>query len=89
MENETLLEHIERAREELLAVQNLDAEDRELVGQLMTEVVAHMTEADSDEANLEHLSGRLKTQVMTLEVNHPKLASMIDRISNLLSSLGI
>ena len=94
MANETLMAHIEAARAELLVVQNLKPEDRDLVGKLMTEVVAHLTEAELDTKDVkktaeENLGEQLKQQVRSLEASHPKLASMLDRLSNMLSSLGI
>ena len=94
MTNETLLEHIEQARAELLAMNDLTPADRDLVGNLVTEVVAHLTEHEDggQKDNKEHrtnLAARLDQQVTQLEITHPKLASMLDRIANMLSSLGI
>ena len=94
MENETLLQHIEQARAELLAVQNLGPEDRELVGRLMSDVITHVTEHESakDEDHKQvrkNLSDQIKQQVTRLEAEHPKLASMLDRLTNMMSSLGI
>ncbi|MBV1932214.1 MAG: DUF4404 family protein [Porticoccaceae bacterium] len=94
MENETLLKHIEQARAELLAVQNLSPEDRELVGRLMSDVIGHVTENEStmDEGHKhvrKNLSDQIKQQVTRLEAEHPKLASLLDRVTNMMSSLGI
>ena len=94
MTNQTLLEHIEQARAELQAVTDLKPGDRDLVGNLVTDVIAHLTEpvASEQEANTEHrtkLAVRLEQQVTHLEVTHPKLATLLDRIANMLSSLGI
>lgn len=94
MENETLLKHIEQARTELLAVHNLSPEDRELVGRLMSDVIGHVTknEATTDEAHKhvrKNLSDQIKEQVTRLEAEHPKLASLLDRVTNMMSSLGI
>lgn len=94
MENDTLLKHIEQARAELLAVHNLSPEDRELVGRLMSDVIGHVTEneATTDEANKhvrKNLSDQIKEQVTRLEAEHPKLASLLDRVTNMMSSLGI
>lgn len=94
MENETLLKHIEQARAELLAVQNLTPEDRDLVGRLMSDVITHLTENESatDEGSKHiriKLADQLKQQVTRLEAEHPKLASLLDRVTNMMSSLGI
>ena len=94
MKNEALMEHIEQARAELLAVKSLTPADRDLVGQLMTEVVSHLTEeepdsSESDDARRESLAEKLKEQVAHLEASHPKLAGMLDRLTSMLSSLGI
>ena len=94
MTNETLLEHIEQTRAELHAVTDLTPGDRDLVGNLVTDVIAHLTEqeASEQEALKEHrtkLAIRLEQQVTHLEITHPKLATMLGRIANMLSSLGI
>lgn len=94
MENDTLLKHIEQARAELLGVQNLTPEDRDLVGRLMNDVVAHLTEKESgtDKGHKQiskNLADQLKQHVTRLEAEHPKLASLLDRLTNMIASLGI
>ena len=89
MANEKLLEHIEKARAELVAVDGLSPEDRDLVGHLLTDIVAHLSEGQGDKDTQEHLSDRLNKQVANLEVNHPKLAGVLERMINALASLGI
>ncbi|RLA47863.1 MAG: hypothetical protein DRR06_01245 [Gammaproteobacteria bacterium] len=89
MANEELLAHIERVRTELVAAKNISPEDRDLVGILMTDIVAHLTEEESDEQARGNLSDRLRKQVTNLEVDHPKLAGAFERMINMLASLGI
>lgn len=94
MENDTLLKHIEQARAELLGVQSLTPEDRDLVGRLMNDVVAHLTEKapgiDKGHKQIsKNLLDQLKQHVTRLEAEHPKLASLLDRLTNMISSLGM
>ena len=94
MENDTLLKHIEQARAELLGVQSLTPEDRDLVGRLMNDVVAHLTEKEPgiDKGHKQiskNLLDQLKQHVTRLEAEHPKLASLLDRLTNMISSLGM
>lgn len=94
MENETLLQHIEQAREELLAVHNLGPEDRELVGRLMNDVITHVTKhgstmGEEQKQVRENLSDQIKQEIVRLEAEHPRLAGMLDRLTNMISSLGI
>jgi Mg2+ and Co2+ transporter CorA len=88
MVKDRLLEHIEEAREELLAARDLDATDRDIVGHLLTDVVEHLTEEGEGQTQ-DHLMDRIRQHITRLEVDHPKLASMLDRTANLLASLGI
>lgn len=89
MTKETLLQHIEQARAELQAASDLTPQDRDLVGNLMTDIVTHLTEDDFDEHIRDRLSGRFADQAARLEVNHPKLAGLLERVVSFLSSMGI
>lgn len=90
MTEEAFLAHIKRAQAELEAVKSISAEDRDLVGKTLTDIVAHLTEGEElDESAREHIADRLQRQVTELEAEHPALASVLARVVNLLSSIGI
>lgn len=89
MTKETLLQHIEKARAELHAAKDLTPRDRDLVGNLMTDIVACLTEDDLDEQTRDKLSSGFADQAARLEVNHPRLAGLLERVVSYLSSMGI
>ncbi|MEZ0121659.1 MAG: DUF4404 family protein [Candidatus Reddybacter sp.] len=89
MAKETLLEHAQALRAELEKASNVDAERSDLVGSLLSEVVVHATSADKGQVGTKKYSETLRDQVSHFEADHPKIASMIDGLATMLSSLGI
>ncbi len=94
MPKDKLLEDIEQARAELHAVADLNPEDRDIVGNLVTDVVAHLSDhkpvgSGAKQQMRQSLVGRLEQQVAELEARHPRLSSALNRVATMLSSLGI
>jgi hypothetical protein len=89
MAKEKLMEKIEDVREELISESTLGPEDRDIIGSLLTDIIAHLTEHEQDKATHEDLKGRVEQAINNLEMKHPRLATMLGRMANLLSSLGI
>ena len=91
---EELKADIEQAQKQLHAVHDLTPGDRDLVGNLLTDIVAHLTEHEAEQDEPAHevrnkIVGQLEQQVERLETEHPRLASMLGRIASMLSSLGV
>ncbi len=91
---EELKADIEQAQARLHALHDLTPGDRDLVGNLLTDIVALLTapEMARGEPTREarHTFVRqLERQVERLEADHPRFASMLGRIASMLSSLGI
>lgn len=89
MVKKKLLENIEDVREELLSETNIGTEDKDIVGNLVTDVAAHLTENEQDQTTSDRLKDRIDQQITNLEMKHPRLATMLGRMASLLSSLGI
>lgn len=91
---EQLKADIEQAHMRLHAVHDLTPGDRDLMGNLLTDIVAHLTVHEAGQGEPAHevrnkFIGQLEEQVERLETEHPRLASMLGRIASMLSSLGV
>ena len=91
---EELKADIEQAQARLHALHDLTPGDRDLVGNLLTDIVAHLTEHEAGRGERAHEARqtfvrKLERQVERLETDHPRFASMLGRIASMLSSMGI
>lgn len=88
MSEETLLEHVQALRDELAKAANIDPRKRDLLGNVLTEVIVHATSSDPAEANKKH-SETLRDHAAHFEAEHPRIAGMVGSLADMLSSLGI
>ena len=94
MPKDKLLEHIEQARAELNAIAEMTPGDRDIVGNLVTDVVTYLGDHEPSGTGTKQqlrqsLVVRIEQQVAALEAQHPRLSSMLNRVATMLSSLGI
>ncbi len=89
MVEETVLEHAKALRNELEKARDIDEEKSYLVGGLLSEIIEHATSDEEGEEPAQKYSDNLRGQVAHFEVEHPKIAGMLERLATMLSNLGI
>ena len=89
MVEETVLEHAKALRNELEKARDIDEEKSYLVGGLLSEIIEHATSDEEGEEPAKKYSDSLRGQVAHFEVEHPKIAGMLERLATMLSNLGI
>jgi hypothetical protein len=81
------LDELQRTLEEPGAV---DAESRQLLGELVEEIQALLDRAPEDRADSDpSLLDRLTEMTQRFEKSHPALTAAVGRVANALSNLGI
>ena len=89
MVDETVLEHAKALRNELERARDIDEQQSYLVGDLLSEIIEHATSDEEGEEPAQKYSDNLRGQVAHFETEHPKIAGMLERLSTMLSNLGI
>jgi uncharacterized membrane protein YccC len=83
----TTLEELQRTLEEPDAV---DAESRQLLGELVEEIQAVLARAPEEREDADpSLLDRLAEMAQRFEKSHPSLTAAVGRVANALSNLGI
>jgi hypothetical protein len=83
----TTLEELQRTLEEPDAV---DAESRQLLGELVEDIQAVLARAPEEREDADpSLLDRLAEMAQRFEKSHPSLTAAVGRVANALSNLGI
>ena len=80
-----LKQKLSQLKQSLSDIRELDAESRELLSQLDSDIQAVLSTGDSDDS----LSGRIEQQAVEFDSQHPSTAAVLRDIIDLLGRMGI
>lgn len=86
---EALREHLKQLHDELERTATITPEERDRVGQMMTDVIESVGEQPSPMERYHRVQEGLRDQAREFESRHPRLAGVIERIADLLAGAGI
>lgn len=89
MTEKSLLEEAQSLRAELEKARDIDEEKSYLMGDLLSEIIEHVTSDEENDVPDQKYSDNLRAEVAHFEAEHPKIAGMLERMATMLSSLGI
>lgn len=89
MSEESLLEQVQTLRAELKNARDIDAEKSYLMGDLLSEIIEHVTSGEEGDVPAQKYSDNLRAEVAHFEAEHPKIAGTLERLATMLSNLGI
>ncbi len=89
MSEDNLLEQAQALRAELEKARDIDAAKNYLMGDLLSEIIEHVTSDEQGSVPAQKYSDSLREEVAHFETEHPKIAGMLDRLATMLSNLGI
>jgi|TARA_R110002111_G_scaffold23154_2_gene52378 hypothetical protein len=89
MTEKSLLEEAQSLRAELEKARDIDEEKSYLMGDLLSEIIEHVTSDEENDVPAQKYSDDLRAEVAHFEAEHPKIAGMLERMATMLSSLGI
>ena len=89
MEKQHLLATLEKLRDELAGMQEVDDQTRAVLAKLTDDIQRVVGEGISEEQQEEPLSGRVEEMVQEFGAEHPGLASALNQLSAALANLGI
>ena len=89
MKNEQLQSLIASLHRELTAAENVDADSRALLQQLMQDIEDLAAGDDTPAERVESTTGQLESATLKFESEHPKLSMTLGEIIDALGKLGI
>ncbi|MDF1830954.1 MAG: DUF4404 family protein [Porticoccaceae bacterium] len=89
MSEKNLLEQAQTLRAELEKARDIDEAKSYLMGDLLSEIIEHVTSNEESDMPTQKYSDSLRGEVAHFEAEHPKIAGMLERLATMLSSLGI
>lgn len=89
MDKQKLREQLEELHAELLQVESVDDNDRDLLQRLTQDVQLILEREDHQTEHYGHLSDRLAEAIAQLEASHPKTTTMMREAMARLALLGI
>ena len=90
MSETQLREHLEQLHAELERTESVDAEARELLGDVLRDIGTLLERTgEAPAASHQSLVDRLAETTRRFEESHPTLAAMVGRVADTLSNLGI
>ena len=89
MNKQQMLEILIELKKELAENTRLDKHQRQTMEALIDEINQRISDPELDMSGDQFLLSRLKSQTEKFEVSHPKLTSIIGRLSDLLARMGI
>lgn len=89
MKNEELHSQLEQLHEELARAKTLAPEDRDVLGNLMSDMVKIAQGEEPAEKPRRTLREKLEEKESEFEIEHPRLAGVIRQILDALNRMGI
>jgi len=90
VERARLREELERLHEELQRTPSIDAESRQLLSELARDIRTLLERSDDERSESDaSLGERLREATERFEESHPALTSLVGRIADQLSRMGI
>lgn len=89
MVEDKLHAQLEDLHAELERAAKVERGEKDIVGNLLTEVVDLMSTEEVAEEQHRDLLDRLESKALEFDFDHPRLAAMLRRLVNLLAGLGV
>ena len=89
MPNDDLRTLLEKLHAEIGRTQNVDAEGRDLLRNLESDIRSLLTRSNEEHMQASGLPQRLEDAINVLEASHPALTQMLSELLTILSNAGI
>jgi len=89
MDRQKLDQTLQQLHSELLQIKLVDANDRQRLQQLMTDVKELLEQEEAPAHHYKRLSDQLSENIKHFEVSHTTLTGVIDRTIKMLARMGI